>query len=183
MTTDGKTQPAGRYHIRLMRDGDIARLVEIDRLADRLFIETGIAELAAMARGPRTPATEFKTMLDACSVHVACTADDVPVGLAAAQPLEGDIYLRLLAVDPDHGRRGLGSTLIRQTVIHGQRISASRCALSTFREVAFNAPFYARHGFVELPLPLASNALRQRFELEVPDGINPDQRLLMVLDL
>jgi len=183
MTTERDATPADGYHVRLMRDADLAELADIDRRADRLFLETGIPEVVAMVSGPPVCPADFKPMLSACTVHVACTADDRPVGLAAWQRLVDDIYVRLLAVDPDHGRRGLGSALLRSTILEGRRISARRCALSTFREVSFNQPFYTRHGFRELPLSLASDALRLRFEAEIPEEARPEQRVLMVLDL
>ena len=190
MKADDTAKPdnaAGRsiepYHIRSMRDADCTRLAEIDRLADRLFLETGIPEVMAIADGPSAPAADFEAMLSVCIVHIACTAAEQPVGLAAWQRLDDDIYLRLLAVDPDHGRRGLGAALLEQTVRAGRDVSARRCALSTFREVPFNQPFYQRHGFVELPLPQATPALLRRFEAEISEGVRPEQRVLMVRKL
>ncbi len=181
--TDSGLPRSGGFALRDMRDGDAERLAEVDRRADQLFLETGIASIAALATGPRTPFKEFQAMLDDCTTYVACPDNGEPVGLAAVQPLDDDIYLRLLAVDPDFGRRGIGSALLQRALEHGRRHGARRCALSTFRDVTFNEPFYRRHGFNELPLGSASARLCQRFEAEVPDGVDPAQRLLMVRDL
>lgn len=171
------------YVLREMRDGDLERLAEIDRQADQLFLETGIENIMAIATGPLTPLEDFRVMLAACDVTVACTSGGMPVGLAAIQGLDGDIYLRLLAVDPDHGRRGIGSNLLENLFEQGRQRGATRCILSTFRDVPFNQPYYKRHGFTELPQQTASTQLRHRFEAEIPTGIDPTQRLLMVLDL
>lgn len=166
-----------------MRDGETERLAEIDRQADQLFLETGIENIMALVNGPPTPVGEFGAMLDACSVDVACTSDGVPVGLAAALMLVGDIYLRLLAVNPDHGRRGIGSSLLTRVMEKGRQSGAARCVLSTFRDVSFNQPFYRSHGFSELSLQTATPELKHRFTAEVPEGVDAAQRLLMARDL
>ncbi len=166
-----------------MRPEEAARLAEIDRAADRLFLETGIPEAVAMVSGQPAPVADFNRMLGACHVLVACSSDDQPVGLAAIQPLDGGCWLRLLAVDPDHGRRGIGSELLRETIRHGRSIGASQCGLSTFRDIAFNQPFYEAMGFREQTLSEATSSQRDRFEAEVPEEARPDQRVLMVIDL
>ena len=151
-----------------MRPEEATRLAEIDRAADRLFLDCGIPEAVAMVSGPPVPLASFKSMLDDCDVIVACTSEDQAVGLAAVMPLDDGCWLRLLAVDPDHGRRGIGAT---------------RCGLPTFRDIAFNQPFYEALGFRELPLSEASSGQRDRFEAEIPEEARPGQRVLMVIDL
>lgn len=181
--TDSRAVLCDGYFWRDMREDDRERLAEIDRQADRLFLETGIANIMAIATGPQTPPQVFNAMLDACRVIVACSTDGRPVGLAAVQRFRDDIYLRLLAVDPDHGRRGIGSSLLILAIENGRRRGAARCVLSTFRDVSFNQPYYERHGFAELPLDAATLPLRQQFKADIPEGIDAVQRLLMVREL
>lgn len=181
--TDNASILCDGYLWREMRDGDRTRLAEIDRQADQLFLETGAANIMAIATGPLTPLPAFNTMLDACRVTVACSSEDRPVGFAAVQRLQDDIYLRLLAVDPEHGRRGIGASLLALAIEIGRRQGAARCVLSTFRDVTFNQPFYQRHGFAELPLDEAALPLQQQFKADIPEGIDAAQRLLMVRDL
>jgi len=181
--TDDRRILCDGYVWREMRDADRARLAEIDRQADQLFLETGITNIMAIATGPLTPLPAFNTMLDACSVAVACSADDRPVGFAAVQRLQDDIYLRLLAVDPEHGRRGIGASLLALTIEIGRQQGAERCVLSTFRDVSFNQPFYQRHGFSELPRGEATLPVQQQFKADIPEGIDAAQRLLMARDL
>ncbi len=166
-----------------MRPDETERLAEIDRAADQLFLDCGIPEAVAMVSGLPVPLASFSSMLDACHVLVACAAEDVAVGFAAVQPLDGDCWLRLLAVDPDHGRRGIGSALVRETMRHGRSIGATSCGLSTFRGIAFNQPFYEALGFRELPLSDATPGQRDRFESEVPEEARREQRVLMAIDL
>jgi hypothetical protein len=57
-----------------------------------------------------------------------------------------------------------------------------RVSLTTFRDVPFNQPFYERLGFAELSVADAPVALQASFRAEVPDGIDPAERVLMVRD-
>lgn len=166
-----------------MQSGEIDRLAAVDRAADRLFLGCGIPEAVAMVNGPPASPVDFGTMLESCHVAVACDGKDRPVGLAASQPIGQDLHLRLLAVDPDHGRRGLGTDLVREILAHGRRIGANRTTLSTFRGIPFNQPFYERLGFRELPLNEASDGLLERFRAEIPETARPEQRVLMALNL
>ena len=54
--------------------------------------------------------------------------------------------------------------------------------LTTFRDVAWNAPFYARCGFRELPLADASPELLELRRLEGTHGLPNDRRILMRLE-
>ncbi|MCR9137000.1 MAG: GNAT family N-acetyltransferase [Alphaproteobacteria bacterium] len=181
--TDHRHRLSDGYVSREMRVDDLEKLAEIDRRADQLFLETGISNIMAIATGPLTPLDAFSAMLTACTVTVACPSDDVPAGFIAVQRLGNDIYVRLLAVDPDHGRRGIGTSLLSLALDRGRRQGADRCILSTFRDVMFNRPYYERQGFSELPLETASALLRHQFAADIPAGIDPEQRLLMVRDL
>lgn len=181
--TDHRHRLSNGYVSRAMRVDDLERLAEIDRQADQLFLETGISNIMAIATGPLTPLDAFSAMIAACTVTVACPSDDVPAGFIAVQRLEDDIYVRLLAVDPDHGRRGIGTSLLSLAIDRGRRQGADRCVLSTFRDVIFNRPYYQRQGFTELPLAEASAPLQLQFAADIPAGIDPEQRLLMVRNL
>jgi ribosomal protein S18 acetylase RimI-like enzyme len=68
--------------------------------------------------------------------------------------LDGHWHLEQIAVDPAHGRRGIGAALLEAT--HGELVArgAREVTLMTYADVPWNGPFYARHGYVELdPLP------------------------------
>jgi hypothetical protein len=56
---------------------------------------------------------------------------------------------------------------------------SDRITLSTFRDVAWNAPFYARLGFDEIPEADLSVALRRLREKEGREGLDPSKRIMM----
>ena len=110
-------------------------------------------------------------------------ANGVAFGLAAVQRLDGGCWLRLLAVHPDQGRRGIRSALVQETIRHGRSINAAQCGLSTFRDIPFNQPFYEALGLREIALSDATPGQRDRFEAEVPEEARPKLRVLMAIDL
>ena len=105
--------------------------------------------------------------------------DAAPAGFAAMRQVGRFLHLGELSVDPTHGRRGIGRTLVEAVAVRAGELGLDGVSLSTFRAVPFNAPFYAGLGFAELPLDAAPAELSRLFYDEVPGGIEPGARLLM----
>ncbi|MBW8638245.1 GNAT family N-acetyltransferase [Hoeflea sp. WL0058] len=166
--------------IREMQDGDPPILHRVEHAAARLFATVSDPAIAAIAEHPPVPLEDFMPVLSGGPVFVACDAGSRPIGFAAALDMVDCLYLRELSVHPDHQGKGVGSALLDAYIRRARRDGAARCALSTFRAVAFNAPFYCRRGFVELPLDHAPQQLRDRFHDEAPPGLDPASRILMV---
>ena len=105
-------------------------------------------------------------------------------GSAHVLDLDGHWHLEQIAVDPAHGRRGVGAAAARG---HPRRGSARRGgprsdAAGTYADVPWNGPFYAQHGYVELdPLPTWLEPLcqtEQRMDME-----QRGRRVAMLCDL
>lgn len=60
------------------------------------------------------------------------------------------LYLDQISVHPDQGQRGIGAALLTRVIDEAKRRKLRRVALSTFRDLPWNAPFYAKHGFREI---------------------------------
>lgn len=58
-------------------------------------------------------------------------------------------HLEQLSVLPDHGRRGYGRRLLEAAATATRERGHAELTLRTFADVPWNAPFYARCGFVE----------------------------------
>jgi GNAT superfamily N-acetyltransferase len=84
-----------------------------------------------------------------------------------------------LDVDPDFGRRGIGRRLVEAACDWARAKGSERITLSTFRDVAWNAPFYTRLGFITLLGDELSKALQELRENERRDGLDPDKRVMM----
>ncbi|MBU6246963.1 MAG: 4-(cytidine 5'-diphospho)-2-C-methyl-D-erythritol kinase [Xanthomonadaceae bacterium] len=75
-----------------------------------------------------------------------------PVGFVwLDDTLPGDaIGIGELDVLPEHGRRGIGTALLEHACDWARAAGYRRIDLGTLADVPWNAPFYARHGFVEV---------------------------------
>lgn len=163
--------------IRNARDQEVERLIAIEQAAALRFIDHGYPALATAA--PVAPDV-FRTFLSGRRTLVATDRLDQAVGFAITENLDRIEWVCELSVQPEHGRQGIGGALLAAVVRSAVARGRDRVGLSTFRKVPFNAPFYARHGFVEWPLDQAAAPLARRFMEEVPAGIDPVERVLMV---
>ena len=168
--------PAG-YLLRRRIESDDATLIDVEQRAAGLFRHHGYPHIADE---PMASLAELRALMADQSVWVAATESGEPVGFAIAGPLGRFFHLRELSVDPAHGRRGLGAALVGAVVAAAEAAGCDGVSLTTFRSVPFNQPFYERLGFAELAPAVAPAALKEQFEREVPPGIAPGERVLMV---
>lgn len=157
--------------IRPMEEADRQRLVEVSLAADRLFDSVGL----------RLPPDDPALMLRHCSPVLV--AGRPAVGLAALTVLDGDAHLEQIAVRPDHGRRGIGTALLEAACERARWLGHRRITLTTFRDLPWNAPWYARHGFVELPESAWGPQLAGQWRSEARTGIAVVPRVVMRRDL
>jgi GNAT superfamily N-acetyltransferase len=168
--------PAG-YLLRRRIESDDAMLIEVEKRAAGLFRQHGYPQIADE---PVATLAELRALTAGQSVWVATRETGKPVGFAIAGPLGRFFHLRELSIDPAHGRRGLGAALVGAVIAAAEEAGCDGVSLTTFRSVPFNKPFYQRLGFAELAPDVVPRALKEQFERELPPGIAPDERILMV---
>jgi GNAT superfamily N-acetyltransferase len=176
MTDLAGSVPAG-YVIRLRREDDDGLLVRIENRAAQLFRAYGYPHIADHPIGS---IAELRAMIGTSGVWVAATLRNDPAGFAVAGRLGDHFHLRELSVDPDHGRKGVGTALVAAVVAEARRVGAAGISLTTFRAVPFNKPFYERLGFRMVATEHAPDLLVQAFGAELPPGIDPGERVLMM---
>jgi GNAT superfamily N-acetyltransferase len=76
-------------------------------------------------------------------------AGDPAVGFAHVVDMESHAHLDQISVHPDHGRRGVGTALLEAAAERAALKGHGSLTLTTYADLPWNAPFYARHGFVE----------------------------------
>ena len=76
--------------------------------------------------------------------------DEALIGFAASAAFDDGLHLWELAVRHEAQGRGAGRALVSAVVAEGRRRVMPSVTLTTFRAIPWNAPFYARLGFVEL---------------------------------
>jgi len=107
-------------------------------------------------------------------------ADDTPVGFAHVEVLEPNAaHLEEIDVHPEHGRRGLGTKLVMHVCDWAAAAGYEAVSLSTFRDVPWNMPFYARLGFRVVPDSGLSSALRAAIDDECRRGLDSCRRVVM----
>jgi len=132
------------YTIRLARIDELAMLQEIERAAGELFARIGLDRVAEDEPLPLDFLLEQQRL---GLVWVVADENDRPVGSATTRELGGALHIEEIAVHPAHGRRGLGKRLIETLCDWASGQGYTTVTLSTFRDVTWNAPYYARIGF------------------------------------
>ena len=107
-------------------------------------------------------------------------AHATPVGFALVTMLAPDLpHLEEVDVEPSHGRRGLGTALVRAVCEWAAASGFPMLTLTTFRAVPWNLPFYARLGFVEIPRELLRPELAAVVSGDAARGLAPETRAVM----
>jgi GNAT superfamily N-acetyltransferase len=106
--------------------------------------------------------------------------DDATVGFAHLRLIEPNaVHLQELDVHPDHGRRGLGTRLVNAVCAWAEESGRDSVTLTTFRDVLWNMPFYARLGFAEIPADAIGPALQSILDQEIRSGLDAARRAAM----
>ena len=130
-------------HIRPARADEIERVREIERVSATRFLGT---DRAWLAEDEPTDAGTLAERIGAGRLLVAADGE-VPVAFVMFRPLEGCAYVEQIDVAPSHARRGIGADLLEAVAALARARGWPAMTLSTFKDVPFNAPYYARLGF------------------------------------
>lgn len=136
------------YSIARADQEEVERLIDIDLAAGQLFNDSGLISDDALS--DHVPADIFETAIDNQNLLTARNEKGLAVGFALTSERAGTFYLDQISVHPDFGRKGLGSALIKRVVEEAKFRKLKTVTLSTFREIAWNGPFYKKHGFKEI---------------------------------
>ena len=107
----------------------------------------------------------------------------LPVGFALLESRGRDACLEELDVDPAYGRRGLGRRLVEAVRDAARERGHRRLVLTTFRDVAWNAPFYLRLGFTVVAVGELDPGLQALRRKDEEAGLDLARRVVMTLDL
>jgi GNAT superfamily N-acetyltransferase len=161
--------------IRTPRLDELERLRDIERAAGVLFADAGMPEVAA--HEPE-PADALEQYVDAGRAW-AITIDDLPVGYAVVNIVDGCAHLEQISVHPDAGRLGLGTLLLHHVCAWAREQGYAAVTLSTFSHLAWNAPFYAKNGFRVMADDELGPELRALRDDETAHGLDPQLRVCM----
>jgi GNAT superfamily N-acetyltransferase len=101
-------------------------------------------------------------------------------GFLVAEPFRRELHIWEMDVAPAFQRRGIGAGLVRAAQIDARNTGFKALTLTTFRDVAWNAPFYARLGFEEVTAIDAHLRLAGELANDADDGLPADRRCAMI---
>ena len=117
------------------------------------------------------PPAEIYAALAAEGLVLMADQDGGAVGFAACELYPDALHLKELAVLHRKQGQGIGRALIEAVAKEARRRGRSAVTLTTFRDLAWNAPWYARQGFVELGAGTLGERLRQELAEEDARGL------------
>jgi predicted N-acetyltransferase YhbS len=165
-----------RYRIERAAPEHLRLLPGIERAAAAQFAGHG---LDSAALEEQTAEEDFREAQRHGLLWVALDAGGRPVGFALADSLDGALHLEEIDVHPEHGRRGLGSALVRAVCDQARESGLPAVTLTTFRDIPWNAPFYARLGFRAVESQRLSPLLAERMREEAARGLELERRVSM----
>lgn len=162
--------------IRLADVGDLPHLRELEWAAGAAFADLGMSAVAE----DEPPSLEVLGDYQCDGrVWVATDEADDPVAYLLVEVVDGTAHVEQVSVHPDHARRRLGSALLDTAAAWAWQHRLEFLTLTTFAEVPWNAPYYARLGFHVLPEDQMSEGLRRIREHEAAHGLDRWPRVAM----
>ncbi|MFC9352873.1 GNAT family N-acetyltransferase [Arthrobacter sp. NPDC057013] len=122
---------------------------------------------------------ELRRYADAGRAWIAADAMDHPIAYILIDEMDGAAHIAQVTVHPQHARQGIGKDLIEEAGRWAASHRFRELTLTTFRDVPWNGPYYARIGFVELPESSWSEAMRRLVETEALQGLGAWPRVVM----
>jgi GNAT superfamily N-acetyltransferase len=165
---------SGNWTLRLARPQDAEAMPGIERAA-----------AVAFAAAPGFDFTRTRSEADYARLirkgHclTALVGEEV-AGFLVAEPFRRELHIWEMDVAPQFQRRGIGAGLVRAAQIDARNTGFKALTLTTFRDVAWNAPFYARLGFEEVTAIDAHLRLAGELANEIDDGLPADRRCAMI---
>jgi GNAT superfamily N-acetyltransferase len=151
-------------------------LAQIKQSAARLFADTPYAFLV---NAEPLPLDVVQQQFQAGQVWVAVHREQTVVGYAITREVDATLYLQEIDVTPEHGRRGIGAALVNRVCAWAQQQGYRIVSLSTFRDIPWNAPFYAKLGFCMLKPSELTIGFQQIRQQEAGVGLPLSKRVIM----
>ena len=182
---------AGQIFIRHATCSDIPDIQAIERSASHLFQQSPYPELSAFSPiSVETYQTAF------CCDHPILIAEYCQrdqsnneqkalkkAGFAYGLPWGDGLHLQEISVHADFQRLGIGKTLLSAFILVAKHRSSNFISLTTYSDIAWNAPFYQSFGFQTLARQSIPKHLETVLQREIDQGANAATRIAMLLNL
>jgi GNAT superfamily N-acetyltransferase len=155
---------------------EIKLLPQIENEADRRYTRVGLRQIVDM---PSAALASLEQGRRGGRLWVAVSPLGRIVGFALMKQPGGLAWLDQLSVLDAWQGRGLGTALIDRTAATARALGFDALYLSTYRDVPWNGPFYAKRGFKEVPRGRWPHPFRLQFMTENGHGHPPWRRSIM----
>ncbi len=162
--------------IRRPRPNEIKLLPQIENDADRRFARVGLLHMLNM---PPATIASLDQGRGRGLLWVAVSPFGQPLGFALMKLRGGTAWLDQLSVLDRWQRLGHGAALIDRSAETARALGFDALYLSTYRDVPWNAPFYERRGFREVPRATFARPLRVVLTTECSHGHPVWRRTIM----
>jgi len=166
--------------IRAARATELAALQDIERAAGEMFRDIGMPAIADGAPWSLDVLAGFEK---AGRLWVVSDLEDRPVGYLMAEPVDGCLHVEQVSVHTGSARHGLGRALLEHVASLATADGVPALTLTTFLNVPWNAPYYARCGFRILGDEGLTPGLREIRRHEAAIGLDRWPRVCMRRDL
>lgn len=162
--------------VRAAAESDLPNLVALEVEAGQLFHTVGMSEIADHV----PEISSLREALEDDRIWVAHEQSEV-LAYVVAEVLDGNAHVAQVSVAQRYARRAIGRRLIELVESWGSGAGRPATTLTTFRDVPWNGPYYARLGYRELPAEHIGPELARTMahESTLP-GIDASRRCAMV---
>jgi GNAT superfamily N-acetyltransferase len=164
------------YAIRSAQIEELPRLANIEQAAAIRFQDTPYAFLVD---GEPLSIEFIQQRFQAGQVWVAVDRHNVVIGFAITREVDRTLYLQEIDILPEHGQRGLGKAFVETIQAWAKCSGYAVMSLSTFRDLPWNAPFYAKLGFRILDTSELTEGFQAIRQHEEEAGLPIEDRVIM----
>lgn len=181
------------WHIQRARPGQALarRLLAIEYACSHSFLFVGLSRVAWR---PLPSLASYRKALSEERVWVGGLAPSDPsnghssqrlgpLGFCLATGSGQDLHIDEIDVLPSWQNQGLASALLQHLADEARAQGLRRLTLTTFVDVPWNAPFYARRGFVRIAPDAGNPSVAREWQRLIDKGIDARSRCAMALDL
>jgi ribosomal protein S18 acetylase RimI-like enzyme len=135
--------------------------------------------MAAVADDEPPSITDLSAFQEDDRAWVITDDADRPVAYLLVDVVDGNAHIEQVSVHPDHARQGLGSKLLDTAAAWAQQHGLTALTLTTYVDVPWNAPYYAKLGFQIMTEAQITTGLRRIREHEQARGLARWSRVVM----
>lgn len=174
-----KPIPAKSFEVRPATADDAAAIIDVILDAGSMFRSIG---MDAVSDNPPPTVEDIADQIKTGKAWVATSAGDV-IGCILVHVVDGDAHIDQVSTARAHAGRGIGRRLIEQAETWARSVGHQQVTLTTFTEVAWNAPYYRSLGYHSIAEDMLGAELAGVRAEEARLGLDDWGRCTMVRDL